>query len=588
MNKKIFSGYHGKFHCQGIAVDEKNGYIYYSFTTSLVKTDLEGNFIGSVTGLAGHLGCIDFNDRDGKVYGSLEYKNDSIGKHIMKGIGESGKEYQDKFYAVIFDVDKIDRADMDAKESGIMRAVYLSDPTEDYAAETAQGKHRYGCSGIDGTDWGFVPGTKDYRLNICYGIYSELDRTDNDYQVIVSYDAADWWDRYGKPVSIDDMHTCGPEKAERKLFVFTGNTEWGVQNLEADKTTGDWYLAVYYGHKKQYLNPPMFVVDGSVAPKWEKHVATGEDILTLTVKGFSQHEYGSTGLQSLSDGNWLISHDGAKKQGRYTNLIYTPRNRLEAIPFYNKDDELNIFAVGNSFSVNGMRYLRDIFVAEGWTNVTLGDMYIGGCSLERHYNNLKSGAKDYTYFRNEGEWEKIPDTDLETGIKDKKWNVMTLQQQGGRSGMYETYLPYAEEIAKWQRENGAKRLLWHSVWHYLPGSTQGFCEWVDKYGGEKEFYGKNCEASELIGGTGLFDGNIPSNKAIKRACRLFGEENVYCSDRAHLSDFGCLIAGYVWYEAITGRKVKKLSFTLPAETLGFEMNDYLEKAILYVINNANR
>ena len=29
-------------HCQGIAVDRENGFIYYSFTTELVKTDLQG------------------------------------------------------------------------------------------------------------------------------------------------------------------------------------------------------------------------------------------------------------------------------------------------------------------------------------------------------------------------------------------------------------------------------------------------------------------------------------------------------------------------------------------------------------------
>ena len=83
---KIFSGYHGKCHCQGIALDKKNGYIYYSFTTKLIKSDLNGNIIGSVDGLIGHLGCIDFHEADGKVYGSLEYKNDIIGREILKNL----------------------------------------------------------------------------------------------------------------------------------------------------------------------------------------------------------------------------------------------------------------------------------------------------------------------------------------------------------------------------------------------------------------------------------------------------------------------------------------------------------------------
>ena len=76
-------------HCQGIAVDCEKGYIYCSFTTMLVKIDFDGNFIGSVTGLCGHLGCIVFSPEDGMVYGSLEYKSDAIGKGIELSKSES-------------------------------------------------------------------------------------------------------------------------------------------------------------------------------------------------------------------------------------------------------------------------------------------------------------------------------------------------------------------------------------------------------------------------------------------------------------------------------------------------------------------
>ena len=52
-------------HLQGIAKDEKRGFLYWSFTTQLIKTDMQGNVIGSVVGLIGHLGCIAFcSERD--------------------------------------------------------------------------------------------------------------------------------------------------------------------------------------------------------------------------------------------------------------------------------------------------------------------------------------------------------------------------------------------------------------------------------------------------------------------------------------------------------------------------------------------
>jgi hypothetical protein len=60
-------------HVQGIAVDRKGGFIYYSFTDMLAKYDFEGRLVGTLTGWSGHLGDLDFNPVDGRVYGSLEY-----------------------------------------------------------------------------------------------------------------------------------------------------------------------------------------------------------------------------------------------------------------------------------------------------------------------------------------------------------------------------------------------------------------------------------------------------------------------------------------------------------------------------------
>ena len=95
----ISSGPQGPFHVQGIAIDQINGFMYFSFTDRLVKTDLNGKTIGSVSGFIGHLGDIDLSD-DGKIYGSLEYKNDDIGKGITKKLGIAATG-QDAFYVAI-------------------------------------------------------------------------------------------------------------------------------------------------------------------------------------------------------------------------------------------------------------------------------------------------------------------------------------------------------------------------------------------------------------------------------------------------------------------------------------------------------
>ena len=66
-------------------------------------------------------------------------------------------------------------------------------------------------------------------------------------------------------------------------FIFTGNTEWGIQNLEYDAFTGDWIAAVYRGKKEKYPNYPMFIIDGAAAP-YEDYIAYGRKGLHLSLK----------------------------------------------------------------------------------------------------------------------------------------------------------------------------------------------------------------------------------------------------------------------------------------------------------------
>ena len=327
----VFSGYWGACHCQGIAVDEKRREIYYSFTTTLVKTDFEGRLLGSVRGLVGHLGCIDFCEADGRVYGSLEFKNDSIGRGILSALGQD-RALKDGFYCAIFNGAAITRPDMDAEKDGVMRAVFLPDVTEAYLASVSRGgrtlAHRWGCSGIDGTGWGRAPGENRETLLIAAGIYSDLSRDDNDYQVLFRYDGAlSWWDTAARALDQAAMHRSGAA-ADETLFLYTGNTEWGVQNLEYDAYTGDWYLAVYPGKKPAFPNCAMYVLDGARAAVPGVHRATGEPIREVFLRGASAGEtpgsrfpLGATGMYSFGNGLWYFSEDGRDPvRGHYTRL----------------------------------------------------------------------------------------------------------------------------------------------------------------------------------------------------------------------------------------------------------------------------
>ena len=321
-------------HIQGIAVDNEQKYIYYSFTTLLVKADMQGNVIGTVTGLLGHLGCLEFNREDGRLYGSLEYKNDSIGKGILRREG-NGRSVEDGFYVAIFDVEKIDRVGMSAEKDGVMKTVFLPTVLEDYKAfvPTEKGEnteHRFGCSGFDGISFGPDFGQRDGKqyLTITYGIYRDTERSDNDYQVLLQYDTKNWG-KYEAPISQDNMHRNGPAKPRARYFVYTGNTSWGVQNLEYDSHSGLWIMAAYKGKKENFDNFTLFAIDGAKKP--EKGLLKGvkytgkENILSLAERGLcDSHDksirgwhfaYPTTGLESLGNGLFYVSHRHKSPEG---------------------------------------------------------------------------------------------------------------------------------------------------------------------------------------------------------------------------------------------------------------------------------
>ena len=339
---EIYSGKQGKFHVQGAVVDLKQGFVYFSFTTKLIKTDLNGKLIGSVDGLTGHLGCLTQHPGNGKIYGSLEYKNDNIGKGIRKELGkETEKTDKSGFYIAIFDVDKITRPNMDAEKDGIVTTVYLKTVVDDYYAKvTNNGKereHRYGCSGIDGVTFAPRMGKKgngeEMMLYVAYGIYGDKDRTDNDYQVLLTYEI-EKWGKYESPLSQQKKQLSGPKKPDARYFLYTGNTNYGIQNLTFDPFSKNIYAAVYKGAKTQYPNYSLFVINTQIPPRKEKLKGINQKGMVLSLLEAGKKDpatsirgwdfpWGSTGMSAIGDGYFYISHNGItpKDKQQYTRLI---------------------------------------------------------------------------------------------------------------------------------------------------------------------------------------------------------------------------------------------------------------------------
>lgn len=325
-------------HVQGIAIDARGGYIYYSFTNLLAKYDFSGKLIGTLVGWTGHLGDLDFNPADGKVYGSLEYKKDKA------------------FYIAVIDVSRLDRVGMDASRTEIFRTVYLPEVAKDYSADlngdgrfdgddgkfrgdvTASLDHRYGCSGIDGVSFGPAFGRTDGRryLTVAYGIYGNVDRSDNDHQVLLQYDVTGW-SRYAQPLTETAPHRQGPASAHGKYFVRTGNTRYGVQNLSYDETLQRWFMSVYQGNKPAFPNYLLFAVDARERPVLADLVGVPKPegrgweqgrLLTLAQDGLKDaatsirgwNHKADVGIQSVGKGLFYLATNAGGKGAQTADL----------------------------------------------------------------------------------------------------------------------------------------------------------------------------------------------------------------------------------------------------------------------------
>lgn len=336
----VFSGVQGRFHVQGVALDKKNGFFYFSFTDRLIKTDLSGKVIGSVVGIVGHLGDLVFHEETGKVFASLEYKNDAIGKGITDSKGISVNK-ESAFYIAIFDGAAIIKQNMNAESDEVIRTVYLREVVQDFEAESKIGdnliKHRFGCSGIDGItigpDFGHI-NTNEKYLYVAYGVYSDTTRGDNNHQVLLKYDISNW-DTLGRRLSQHNPHHFGPDKPMAKYFVKTGNTRYGIQNLAYDKYTGNFFAAVYPGVKSIFPNYSLFVIDGRKKPVKRKVLSFNKKIkvhtLSLLDSGLKDGKtgirgwhfnLGSTGLLPLGDGLFYISHNNKRKDGGQETILF--------------------------------------------------------------------------------------------------------------------------------------------------------------------------------------------------------------------------------------------------------------------------
>ena len=219
-------------------------------------------------------------------------------------------------------------------------------------------------------------------------------------------------------------------------------------------------------------------------------------------------------------------------------------------------DTLRILAIGNSFSQDSVeQYLWELFDAAG-IPVIIGNMYIGGCTLERHFNNSVTDKPDYAYRKIVGgEKTNRDNTPLKDALADEPWDYVSFQQASGVSGEYETYEPYLRALRAYVRRRvpATAKFMWHQTWAYSADADHNE---FPRYGRDQmRMYKAIVAASKAVMKNHKFPIIIPSGTAIQNA-RASSMGDVFNRDGYHLElTYGRYTASCTWFEAISSKSV---------------------------------
>ena len=222
------------------------------------------------------------------------------------------------------------------------------------------------------------------------------------------------------------------------------------------------------------------------------------------------------------------------------------------------DRPLKLLAIGNSFSEDAIEQnLFELAAATGHQMV-IGNMYIGGCSLERHWGNAQSNKPDYDYRKIgiDGKMTRTANYTLDKALRDEQWDYVSLQQVSQLSGMYNSFQPHLDSLIAYVRARvpATTKLIWHVTWAYAQNSTHGGFANYDR--NQDKMYRAIVEgAQRLKKENAQFSLFVPVGTAIQNARTSFVGDHLN-RDGFHLDlVLGRYTAACTWFECLFGTKV---------------------------------
>ena len=244
---------------------------------------------------------------------------------------------------------------------------------------------------------------------------------------------------------------------------------------------------------------------------------------------------------------------------------------------------IRILAIGNSFSEDATCYLHGIAKAAG-VETEVVNLYIGGCPLEKHWQNIEKKTEKYQRQLNGVLSEQYVTIDEE--LNAGSWDYIITQQASHDSGWKDTYEPFLGWIISHIRKKAPEaKLFLQETWAYEIDSDQwGFVRYErdqqKMYERLSSCYKEMAEKYEL--------GLIPCGDVIQAMrkkpefCVQTGGLSL-CRDGFHMSYvYGRYLLACVWAKKLLGISLEGNTF-VPRSVFSEEQAD---ETLLAVIRDA--
>ena len=230
-------------------------------------------------------------------------------------------------------------------------------------------------------------------------------------------------------------------------------------------------------------------------------------------------------------------------------------------------EPVRVLCIGNSFSIDAVENNLVQLAAERGVDMYVGNLYIGGCSLERHALNIRRDSAAYSYRVMQREADgtfsrTVTDSvSIMQALLSQEWDVITMQQASHFSGQWYTYEPFLTELLDSVKLHIAPKtkIYWYMTWAYQQDATHP--AFLPNYNNDQAYmYSEIAGCNRQVLKRHTFDGFIPGGIAIQQA-RKTKLGDTFCRDGFHLSyTYGRYMMACLWLEVLTGKSAKGCTF----------------------------